>query len=203
MAPKLSVIIPHKPTARNDEALALNLDMMFKNARNPFEIIIDTETPKDPYKIWNEASKVARAEVLVFTNSDVLMAKDWDVNLLAYAQPNVITTGYLIEPGTIGVAPENIHHDFGRVPATFDRAGFEQYASQLMIGKPAVIEQRGWYMPCAISKEWFLGTGGFDTTLGFPNPNDILFWEHCIHDLGTKLLRVASIAYHFQALSTR
>lgn len=204
MAPRFSIIIPHKSTFQNDRALSLNLDMLVKNTRdNNFEIIIDTTYPKDPYKIWNEASRNARANVLVFSNSDVLMGPDWDDGLVDYAQPNSIVTGYLIEPGNVGVAVENIQCDFGRTPDSFDRVGFEGFARQLYRQKPVCAEQRGWYMPCAVDRDWFLSTGGFDTTLGFPNPNDILFWERCIHELGTKLLRTNSIAYHFQALSLR
>jgi hypothetical protein len=164
-------------------------------------LILDTEQPKDPYKIWNEVAQTARADILVFSNSDVLMAPNWDILFVEHMVENAIFTGYLVEPGNVGVAHQNIHKDFGRYPSTFRRQEFEDFALNAKV--PVVKEERGWYMPCAISKKWFLSTGGFDTTLGFPNPNDILFWNKCISELGTRLYRCNSFAYHFQALSDR
>lgn len=199
--PDISIIMPHKKTPENDYCLELNLRMLLENTRYSYELIIDTEAPKDPYKIWNEASRSARADILVFTNSDVLMASEWDFHFVAHMEYNIIFTGYLVEPGNIGVASVNIHRDFGKNPHTFDRQAFEEFALKHPV--PDYTLQRGWYMPCAMSKEFFLDTGGFDTTLGFPNPNDIIFWERCIKEYNTKLVRVKSFAYHFQNLSGR
>lgn len=203
MAPKLSIIIPHKRTPLNDRALRLNLEMLQDNTFHDYELIIDTECPKDPYKIWNEASILARGEILVFTNSDVLMAPGWDIQMVENMHDNTIVTGYLVEPGTIGVASVNIHRDFGRAPETFRRWDFEDFCMKDAVSRPKCKAERGWYMPCAVLKDWFNWTGGFDTTLGFPNPNDILFWEKCLDAFATQLLRVTSYAYHFQNLSGR
>jgi hypothetical protein len=197
----LSIIIPHKITVENNKALQLNLQMLLANTRSSYELIIDTECPKDPYRIWNEAAAHARGDFLVFSNSDVLMAPDWDTNLLKYCEYNTIVAGYLVEPGTIGVASENIHKDFGRTPDTFDRVAFENYA--LSSHAPEVVQERAWYMPCCIRKEWFLHTGGFSVEIPFPNPNDILFWNHCKAAYNTRFIRVKSFAYHFQNLSGR
>ena len=201
MAPRLSIIIPHKSTILNDEAMHLNIQMLFDNTVMPYELIIDTETPKDPYMIWNEASKHARGEYLVFSNSDVLMGPDWDVYMVTGCEYNSIVTGYLVEPGNIGVASVNIHKDFGRSPQSFKRGEFERFAANERV--LSLKEERGWYMPCCVRKDWFLSTGGFPTDIPFPNPNDIIFWERCIEEYGTKLLRANSFAYHFQNLSAR
>jgi len=199
--PDISIIIPHKRTPENDYCLELNLRMLLQNTCCSYELIIDTEAPKDPYKIWNEASRSARADILVFTNSDVLMAPEWDLRFVEHVDYNTILTGYLVEPGNIGVADVNIHRDFGKHPGDFRRTDFEDFAAKHQV--PDYIFQRGWYMPCAMRKDFFLNAGGFDTTLGFPNPNDIIFWEHCIKDYNTTLARVRSFAYHFQNLSGR
>jgi hypothetical protein len=201
--PKLSIIIPHKPGLQNDKALKLNIEMLSDNTTYDYELIIDNETPKDPYKIWNEKSKTAQADILVFSNSDVLMAKDWDRFFVEYMMDNAILTGYLVEAGNVGVATVNLPFDFGKTPDEFRRKEFENFAFMRSMSVPVMLEQRGWYMPCAVRKDWFLSTGGFDITLGFPNPNDILFWEKCIKEYNTKLYRVRSFGYHFQALSAR
>jgi hypothetical protein len=205
MAPAISIIIPHKPTKANDISLRMNLEMLLANTVNSFELIIDTECPKDPYRIWNDAAPKARGEILIFTNSDVLMAPGWDAYMVKYCQPNTIVTGYLVEPGNIGVASQNFQADFGKTPAEFNRSAFEIAMQQRVKfeQEPEAKEERGWYMPCAMNRVWFEYTGGFDTTLGFPNPNDIIFWEHCIKEFQTRLIRVRSYAYHFQNLSGR
>lgn len=200
--PDVSIIIPHKPTPANNEALQLNIRMLLANTRCSFELIIDTETPKDPYKIWNEVVPKARASVVVLSNSDVLMAPGWDVPILEHICDNMIITGYLVEPGAIGVAPVNIHRNFGKLPSEFDRKAFEEFAKEHAKGKEAE-EKRAWYMPCAMMRDWFVWVGGFDTDKPFPEPNDIKFWDRAVANYGTKLLRVPSYAYHFQNLSGR
>lgn len=202
MKPVLSIVIPHKPTPMNDKALMLNIGMLLANTLNPYELIIETTVPKCPYVIWNEISHIARADILVFTNSDVLMAKEWD-KVIPHIADNEIMTGYLAEAGNIGVASVNIPKSFGKTPDEFDKASFDSWASSYGPQVPESQEQRGWYMPCAMRREWFLSTGGFDTAETFPAPNDIKFWEMCIHTYKTKLTRIRSFAYHFQALSQR
>ena len=202
-----TIIIPHKPAYENDFCLRLNLEMLQRNTSptTQYELIIDAEYPKDPYKIWNDAAKQARSDTLVFTNTDVLFGPGWDV-LVRDVNPNVIVTGYLVEPGNIGVADVNIHKDFGKHPAGFDMHGFWDYVTErldhIQPGNERKVE-RGWFMPCAMNKDWFNEVGGFPTELGFPNPNDAIFWDNCIANLGTTLVRVPSFAYHFQALSSR
>jgi hypothetical protein len=202
MNPVLSIIIPHKNTPMNDKALMLNLASLIDNTYYSFELIVDTECPKDPYKIWNEVSEHARGDILIFTNSDVIMGPGWDKPFALHIQDNAIVTGYLLEPGNVGVAAQNIQIDFGRNPDQFEMSLFEKWVLP-RIDPTWVTEERGWYMPCAMKREWFMSTGGFDTTIGFPNPNDILFWERCVKEYNTKLLRVKSFSYHFQNLSGR
>lgn len=201
MAPKISIIIPHKIAKLNDDALLLNIAMLNANTREAFELIIDTQCPRDPYEIWNDVAKTARGDYLVFSNSDVLMATDWDVYMVANCDYNTIVTGYLVEPGNIGVAAVNIQKDFGKSPAMFRRMEFEEFVRNS--NTPEIVEMRAWYMPCCVRKDWFLMTGGFPVDLPFPNPNDIIFWDKCRDTFGTKFLRANSWAYHFQNLSAR
>lgn len=201
-----TIIIPHKRTHMNDLALELNLSRLLKYTKVQYELIIDTETPKDPYQLYNSAARRARSDTLVFTNSDVIMGPEWDMLVDPSPQPNTIVTGYLIEPGNIGVAEVNIPKNFGKSPLSFDATAFEDYVkSQLhhVEHGNTIKEERGWYMPCAMNREWFLRVGRFPTELGFPNPNDAIFWDKCTAEYSTRLLRVPSYAYHFQNLSGR
>jgi hypothetical protein len=199
--PDISIIIPHKPGPSNDKALNLAVNSIHRFTNLSFELIIDATVPGDPYVIWNEIAQRARGTTLIFTNSDVVFAPGWDV-LATHAEPNVIVTGYIIEPGNVGVAPVNIHRDYGKHPDNFDEGGFHSFVEKQKT--PEVKEERGWYMPCAMNKLWFVDhTDWFPTEKAFPNPNDIIFWEYCKNDLGTKFIRVNSYSYHFQNQSAR
>lgn len=199
--PKMSIIIPHKPTVSNDKALMLALRSILDCTVYDYELFIDTTVPGDPYTIWNKLSHRASGEILIFSNSDVIFAHEWDKLLVENCVPNVIVTGYMVEPGNIGVAPVNISRDFGKHPDSFDRITFEAFVSGH--NAPEVKEERAWYMPCAMDRAWFVSTGGFPTDIGFPEPNDIKFWNRCKAEYGTRFLRVRSYSYHFQAQSTR
>ena len=200
-----SIIIPHKPAISNNKALELNIKMLLRHTNIQYELIIDSEHPKDPYRIWNEVVKKVRSNVVVFSNSDVIFGPGWDI-LVCNVNPNQIITGYLVEPGNIGVAEANIYKDFGKTPDDFDIMAFENFVrgetQHIEIGN-IFKQERGWYMPCAMDREWFLDVGGFPMELGFPNPNDAIFWDKCVADYNTTLLRVPSYAYHFQNLSSR
>lgn len=194
----ISILIPHKTTPLNDAALSLNLSMLYENTRTDnLEVLIMREK-KDPYVLWNEYAQKAKHEHLVFSNSDVLFAKNWDVYFQKHVNDNSIVTGYLVECGVIGVASQNIAKNFGTQCASFDRMAFENFCATHPV--PEVKEERGWYMPCIMTKTFFSKMGMFKTELPFPNPNDSIFWEHCIAN-GATLTRVKSFAYHFQNLS--
>jgi len=198
--PDLSIIIPHKPRPSNNKALRLALDSIIAFTAYSYEIILDMTVPGDPYTIWNETAKQARGKTLIFSNSDVIFAPGWDI-LALFAVHNAIVTGYIVEPGNIGVAPVNLAHNFGKHPDDFKQDEFLRFAENHKA--PEIDYKRGWYMPCAMDKEWFLSTGGFPTDKPFPEPNDIIFWNRCRDDLNTSFVRVRSYSYHFQNQSGR
>jgi len=198
--PDISILIPHMPRPSNDKALDLALASIRRYTSLEYELIIDTTVPGDPYAIWNKMSWQARGRTLVFTNSDVVFAPNWD-DLVINCPPNTIVTGYIVEPGNIGVAPVNIARDFGKHPDNFREADFQHFVEKHQA--PEQKEEKGWYMPCAMDKLWFQSTDQFSTEEPFPAPNDIKFWNYCEKDLGTKFLRVRSYSYHFQNQSGR
>jgi len=197
-----TIIIPHLHTKMNDECLSINLQMLRDNTISPYEVIVD-DRDMDPYEIWNDQIFKAKTDIVVMSNTDVLMAPGWD-SMVGYCAPNAIVTGYLVECGVILTHPVNISCNFGKSPSTFNRIEFEKFVSEKSQTVPHIKEERGWYMPCAVNRDWFVSTGGFDMSKGSFRkkiPLDIYFWDACIKIPGFKLFRANSFAYHFQNLS--
>jgi hypothetical protein len=197
-----SILIPHKKTGMNDLSLEINIKMLNENSENKnFELII-MEEECNPYKLWNDYSDKAKYDNLVFSNSDVLMARRWDTHLIGHLCDNSIVTGYLVECGVILPASQNINMDFGSSASSFRRDEFESYCEEKSISTTECKNERGWYMPCSITKSLFNKMGRFSEEKPFPYPNDIDFWEKCISN-GVILKRANSFAYHFQNLSNK
>jgi hypothetical protein len=198
MVDGLSVLIPHYSTPDTDIALQLCISMFRENTvcRNYELIIVQGFT--DPYAFWNRYSDHARYEALVFYNNDMLPAPAWDTLMLKHLDDNSLIMGYLLEPGVIQPARQNIHKDFGRSPKTFRREDFERFCSQVDI--PERVDEMGWYMPVMLTRTFFNRMGKYPTQKPFPHPNDAAFWDTCTRK-GARLVRVRSFSYHFQGMS--
>lgn len=195
---KLSILIPHKHEPENDKALAIALSCLATNTRNDFEILVDSETPADPYVVLNRMAWMAHGEYLFFSNSDIFVSQGWDVDLLAKAAPDVMVTTTLVEPGAIGIFPGNMQRQFGMTPESFRRDEFEAWAAN---PDGALPDGEGFYYYALIHRETFLKRGTFDTTRGtFPTPLDIYFWNDWKAD-GLTIVRAHSLVYHLQNYS--
>jgi hypothetical protein len=193
-----SILIPHYSTPESDEALHLCIRMLRENSlRKDYELIV-VQGYRDPYVFWNEYAERAKHEALAFFNNDMLPAPGWDEFPMKHLTDDALIMGYLVEPGVIAPADQNIRRDFGRRPSTFRRKEFEDFCTAQEV--PEVSEQMGWYMPVALTKSFFRRMGGYPIQAPFPHPNDIAFWDHC-RAQGARLLRVRSFAYHFQGMS--
>lgn len=230
--PTFSIIFPHLKTPQNDECLTICLDYIKKNTKHPYELIICLDDPSkprwDPYKSWNEVIPLAKSDNIIFSNTDVIFTKNWDVPFVNNFNENTIITQYLIECGAIGVHMNNIQKDFGKTPTTFNYNALQNFANtnpnapctkHLREEKrarhngiydykcpcrrltPEVSEELGWYMPSYMHRKLFIRAGMFKTDVPFMyRPNDAILFEDC-QKLGAKIIRVKSYAYHFQNLS--
>lgn len=195
--PDLSICISHKHTERNDAALKVALDCIVSNTQCDYELLVDTTTPLDPYRVYNHLVRKSSTPWCVLTNSDVFFAPGWDVEWLEQADERTILSGILAECGAIGVAYGNLKQNFGMRPETFNRDAFEAWAVDCHFPKGD-----GWYMPCLMPRDKFLDLGGFDTSGVFAqDPVDKWFWT-AWEASGGAVKRVRSVAYHLQCWSS-
>lgn len=208
MTPDISIIIPHLRNADNDKALRIALDCILDNTDLDYELMVEAvATRRDIYPVLNNMAHRARAEWIVFSNSDVFFAPEWASEFYAARDENTIVTGVIVECGVIGVSHLNHHKNFGMTPDSFRRTEFETWvgsdeAHELYQGQ-AQHYPRGWYFPCIINKRAFNHAGGFDTSRGvFPkDPVDMYFWD-CWAETGKGFKRANSFCYHLQNLTS-
>lgn len=202
MTPQISIIIPHLRNADNDKALQIAIDCIIDNTDLDYELIVESVSERrDIYPVLNNMAHRARAEWLVFSNSDVFFAPGWGSAMYAARDENAIVTGIIAECGAIAVAADNYELHYGATPDSYNRAGFEAWVAQegATIYSHKAHQARGWYFPCLLNKRTFNHAGGFDTSLGhFPIDSlDMFFWDAWAAS-GKTFRRVNSWCYHLQ-----
>lgn len=198
----VSVILPHLRSAINDAALALAQPSWSHDPGLVADVQI-LDGPEDPYALWNEYVPQANTNTILFTNSDVVLADDWLRVALPHARRGRVVFGVLVEPGAMGVAPQNVTRDFGMCPRCCRLDAFAAWARSHRTARPDLVTQQGWPMPCLMDKRDFIAAGMFPADVPFMyRPNDLMLLER-MRAQGIEMVTVPAFAYHFQNLSRR
>lgn len=196
----ISLIFPHADNRENNETLSLKRRMLEENTTCPYQLLyLSGAQPQDVYKFWNDGFRMAKFDICIWDNSDIVYADRWNEPILKHINDADWLCFRLVECGAIPVADSNIHRDFGRTAATFDRAGFEAFAAEEAKRHLSIEHGKfGWYSPSAFRKDWFLASGGFPTEKPFPHDNDREFRERVTKQGCRFALLPGAVAYHFQ-----
>ncbi len=200
MTSAFTLILPHLRNPGNDACLKICLDCLMANTVNDFDLLMCATQGGNLYATVNRMIASISTEYFVYWSTDMFAAPGWDAPMLELAAPDTIVTNILVEPGAIGMHEDNVHKDFGRKPETFDRAGFEVWATN----DAPVPSGWGWYCPYMMHTRSFLDAGGFLTDLpgdhhGF-SPADVVFFEQWKRR-GNHIHRAISYTYHLQRYS--
>lgn len=200
MSAAFTIILPHLRNPGNDAALMICLDMLIANTEHDFDLRLLAVRGGSLFETVNRMVEEADTDCCVYWSSDMFPAARWDTPMLALWDADTIVTNVLVEPGAIGMHPDNVHKDFGRKPDTFRRAEFEAWAAN----DAPVPNNFGWYAPFMISRASFLAFGAFQTDLapdvdGFTGA-DMLFFEQW-QTAGKRIQRARSYTYHLQRYS--
>lgn len=195
----ISIVFPHAINSGNDAVLNLKLKMLQDNTRCQYEILYlaNMKRPDLVYKGWDWLIRNAKFDLILWDNSDIVYAPEWDVNVLRN-KDNANWIGLeLVECGQIGVHTNNIHMDFGITAETFRRAEFESWVAAYSANRHNHRPGFSWYSPSVWKKDWYISMGGFDLSHQFPHPVDSMFREKA-EKLGQRFIVANSFAYHFQ-----
>lgn len=204
MTAAFTIILPHKRNPGNDASLRICMDCLMANTANDFHLLMDAAVDEPLYPRVNRMIAQAQTDIVCYWASDFFAAPEWDIDMLANYTPDTIVTNVLVEPGVIGIHPNNVQRDFGRTPGSFNRAGFEAWCEGPDASDLNLIN-RGWYAPYMISRDEFVRARGFATglaadTQGF-SPADVQFFEDW-EVAGKRITRARwSYTYHLQRYS--
>jgi hypothetical protein len=159
MTPAFTVLLPHLRNPGNNAALRICVEMLMENTINEFKLFIDTSTDGTLYRLVNEMVEASQTEAVIYWSSDMFPAYGWDVYMMNLHDPDTFVTNVLVEPGVIGVYPENVTRDFGKRPDTFDRVAFEAWCAGE--AKELNLTGEGWFAPVLYPRTGFLDMGGF------------------------------------------
>lgn len=200
MIPAFTIILPHKRNPGNDAALKICLDMLMANTANDFVLSMDAACDEPLYPRINRMVEDARTQYCVIISSDIFMAPRWDIPMMAAINCEQFITGVVVEPGAIGVHPQNLERNFGMTPSTFERTNFERWVDTIAPFPPG----DGWVVPLMFPRDLWLSMGGLDLSeLEFPHslyaPDQKLL--DGFKASGGTIKRVRSYAYHLQRWS--
>lgn len=196
----ISIVFPHAINTENNKVLELNLKMIEENTHGEYEVLTLGNMKRTDlvYEGWNYLISKAKYDLILWHNTDLLLAKDWDKPILELSKIADWICLRVIECGAIGVADSMLEKDFGRMANNFRREEFENFVQNQIVGTPISSEGFIWYCPSILKKQKFLDLGGFMTQPPFPNPNDINFRERAEKAKWKFLISNWSYAYHLQ-----
>lgn len=203
MTTRFTLILPHLRNRGNDAALTLCLECLLANTDSDFILMIEACESCALYPSVNRMFQRAPTDCCVYWSSDLFAAPHWDTPMLARWDTATIVTNVCVEPGVIGLHPENIAHDFGRTPQTFQREAFEQWT----VDAP-VPDGVGWGTPYMVSRGALLSMNGLredlppDEGSNFSGGDRDFFarWLDSGSHIRT-MVRARSYVYHLQRWS--
>lgn len=191
----ISIIVPY---LSNSRCIDLFKNIIKENTISKYELIEIIDNT-DVYAAFNEGVKKANGNIIILLNDDMFVCKGWDELYIKYAKGKTLVTGYLVEPGVIPVSSKNINKNFGKNPESYGRFEFEHWAEQIKTTLPESINGKGWYMPMAMEKKYFIE---YPNEIKYPYPNDVLLIDNILEVQQYSFKKVASLCYHLQAFST-
>jgi len=174
-------LMSQKSTFPNLKILRNNLPICYGYARNINEMFLQ-----------------ASNDVVSYLQSDMVICKDYDIEVLKHLEPNMILCSTRVEPPLHGNSGEKLTYDFGLDPTTFDLKSFSEYAESNKSNK--ITEY--FFAPFTMHKDVWNSIGGHDTLFRRSREDSDVLTRLVLND--TKIIQVwNALVYHFTCTSSR
>ncbi len=142
--------------------------------------------------------KFASNEIISYLQSDMVVCKNYDIEVIKHLKPNMIICSTRIEPPLHGNSGEKITYDFGLDPKGFNLEAFTKYADSQKQEK--ITEY--FFAPFTLYKDVWNSIGGHDTLFRRSREDSDILTRLVLND--TKIIQIwNALVYHFTCTSSR
>jgi glycosyltransferase involved in cell wall biosynthesis len=146
----------------------------------------------------NEMFEQASHEIVSYLQSDMVICKDYDIEILKGLEPGMMVCSTRVEPPLHPDGPEKITKDFGLDPLTFNLEGWTEFAEQHKEDRWSMY----FFAPFTMYKKEWLSVGGHDTIFRRSREDSDMLIRMVLN--GTKIMQTwRALAYHFTCTSSR
>ncbi len=142
--------------------------------------------------------ELAKHDICSYLQSDMVISKHYDLNILDELEENCILSATRIEPPLHGPSDKTITKDFGLDPLEFKFDEFVEFSET--VKRSEIVDY--FFAPYTFHKETWMKIGGYDTLFRRAR-EDSDFVQRCLH-AGISLKQTFSaVVYHFTCVSSR
>lgn len=146
----------------------------------------------------NEMFSQASNEVVSYLQSDMVVCKNYDLEVLKKLKPGMVLCSTRIEPPLHGNSGEKITHDFGLDPTQFNLEAFTDYAESQK--RDECTEY--FFAPFTLYKEVWTSIGGHDTQFRRSREDSDVLARLVLNNVDI-VQTWSAIVYHFTCTSSR
>jgi len=173
-----------------------------RTQREPFpnlKIIVNPlPVPLDYARNINLMFEMSTHEIVSYIQSDMVICKNYDLEVLKHVTPDTIISSTRIEPPLHPLSPEKITYDFGLDPKVFDLDTFSAFAETCKKNETIHF----WFAPFTMYKNPWVDIGGHDTLMRRSRVDSDVLYRLSLNGIKT-LQAWNAIVYHFTCTSSR
>jgi len=146
----------------------------------------------------NHMFYLAKNDIVSYIQSDMVICKNYDLEILKHIEPNTIICSTRIEPPLHPSSGEKITYDFGLNPLNFNLEEFTKYAETQKTNKKTEF----FFAPFSMYKDVWNSIGGHNSIFRRSREDTDILTRLVLNDI--KIVQIwNAIVYHFTCTSSR
>jgi GT2 family glycosyltransferase len=142
--------------------------------------------------------EMANTDIVSYIQSDMVVCKDYDLEIIKNLDENTIISSTRIEPPLHPKSPEKITYDFGLDPTQFNFEEFQSFSQKQKQNKLTDY----WFAPFTLYRKKWIEIGGHDTLFRRSREDSDILYRMCLKGMKFKQDWNA-IVYHFTCTTSR